>query len=45
MMKTGKFFAEFMTSSILMFLIYAIKDDINIAAVATTSRREFCSLS
>jgi aquaglyceroporin related protein len=32
MTKTGQFFSEFIASSILMFLIYALKDDGNIGA-------------
>lgn len=32
MTKTGQFFDEFIGSSILMFLIYALKDDDNIGA-------------
>lgn len=32
MTKTGQFFSEFIASALLMFLIYAIKDDHNIGA-------------
>lgn len=32
MTKTGQFFSEFIASSLLMFLIYALKDDGNIGA-------------
>jgi glycerol uptake facilitator-like aquaporin len=32
MTKTGQFFSEFIASSILMFMIYALKDDGNIGA-------------
>lgn len=32
MTKTGQFFDEFIGSSILMFMIYALKDDDNIGA-------------
>ncbi|EXJ69309.1 aquaglyceroporin like protein, other eukaryote [Cladophialophora psammophila CBS 110553] len=32
MTKTGQFFSEFIASTILMFLIYALKDDANIGA-------------
>ena len=32
MTKTGQFFSEFIASALLMFLIYALKDDANIGA-------------
>jgi len=32
MTKTGQFFSEFIASTLLMFLIYALKDDGNIGA-------------
>lgn len=32
MTKTGQFFSEFIASTILMFLIYALKDDANLGA-------------
>ena len=32
MTKTGQFFSEFIASALLMFLIYALKDDGNIGA-------------
>ena len=32
MTKTGQFFSEFIASTLLMFLIYALKDDANIGA-------------
>ena len=32
MTKTGQFFSEFIASSLLMFLIYALKDDGNLGA-------------
>lgn len=32
MTKTGQFFSEFVASTLLMFLIYALKDDANIGA-------------
>jgi hypothetical protein len=36
MTKTGQFFSEFIASAMLMFLIYALKDDGNIGAGALT---------
>jgi aquaglyceroporin related protein, other eukaryote len=32
MTKTGQFFSEFIASTLLMFLIYALKDDGNLGA-------------